>query len=63
METVVEGDPKAFFSIATTGVGEGVIPFPGLLHFTLDTYFIILRVKQGGFKYHVLRHCYDSTWD
>ena len=34
------------------GVGEGVTPFPGLLHFTLDTYLILLSVKQGGIKYH-----------
>ena len=29
------------------GVGEGTTPFPGLLHFTLDTYLIMLSVKQG----------------
>ena len=34
------------------GEGEDATPFPGLLHFTLDTYFIMLRVKQGGIKYH-----------
>ena len=45
------------------GVGEGVTPFPGLLHFTLDTYFIMLSVKQGGNKYHFLSLWYDSTWD
>ena len=33
LATVVEGDQKAPFSIATT-------PFPGLLHFTLHTYLI-----------------------
>ena len=26
--------------------------FPGLLHFTLDTYLILLSVKQLGIKYH-----------
>ena len=46
---VVEGNLKAPFSII--GEGEGVIPFPGLLHFTLDTYLIMLSVKQGGIKY------------
>ena len=36
--TVVEGDQKAPFSIATTQrCREGITPFPGLLHFTLDT--------------------------
>ena len=54
--TVVEGNPKAPFSIATT-------PFPGLLHFTLDTYLILLSVKQGGIKYYFLSLWYDATWD
>ena len=27
-------------------------PFPGLLHFTLDTYLILLSVNQEGIKYH-----------
>ena len=43
LATVVEDD---------RGVGEGATPFPGLLHFTLDTYLIFLSVKQGGIKYH-----------
>ena len=33
------------FSVATT-------PLSGLLYFTLNTYFILLSVKQGGMKYH-----------
>ena len=53
LATVVEVDPKAPFSIATTPrCREGATPFPGLLHFTLDTYLILLSVKQGGIKYH-----------
>ena len=37
LATLVEGDPKVPFSIATTPRWrEGAIPFPGLLHFTLD---------------------------
>ena len=44
-------------------VGEGTTPFPGLLHFTLDLYLIMLSVKQGGIKYHFLSLWYDSTWD
>ena len=63
MATVVEGDPKDPFSKATTGVGEGATPFPGLLHFTLDPYHIMLSVKQGGIKYHFLSLWYDLTWD
>ena len=44
LATLVEGNQKAPFSIAT--------PFPGLLHFTLDLYLIMLSVKQGSIKYH-----------
>ena len=49
--TVVKGDKKAPFSIATT-LRRVLLLFPGLLHFTLDTYFILLSVKQGGITYH-----------
>ena len=37
--------------------------YTGLLHFTLDPYLIMLSVKQGDIKNHVLSLCYDSTWD
>ena len=60
LATVVEGDPKSPFLI---GVGEGAIPFPGFLHFTLDPYLIMLSVKQGSIKYHFLSLWYASTWD
>ena len=59
---LVEGDPKAPFSIATT-IGEGASPFPGLLHFTLDPHLIVLSAKQGGIKYHFLSLWNGSTWD
>ena len=36
-------------------------PFPGLLHFILDTYFIILNVKQGDIKYCILSLWYDLS--
>ena len=50
---MVEGDPKAPFSIATTPrCRGGRYSFPPLLHFTLDPYLIMLSVKQGGIKYH-----------
>ena len=53
LATVVEGDPKAPFSIATTPwCMGGRYSFPRLLHFTLDPYLIMLSVKQGGIKYH-----------
>ena len=61
--TVDEGDPKAPFSIVTTLVGEGVTLSPRLLHFTLDTYLIILSVKQRWIKYHFLSLWCNSTWD
>ena len=52
LAAIVEGDQKAPFSTATTRRWrEGATPFPGLLHFTLDTYLILLSVKQDGIKY------------
>ena len=62
--TLVEGDPKAPFSIATTlRCREGATPFPGLLHFTLDPYLILLSFKKGGVNYHFLSLWYDLTRD
>ena len=57
LATVVEGDPKASFSLATTPMCNGGCS--GLLHLTVDPYLIILRVKQGGIKDHLLSLCYD----
>ena len=55
LATIVEGNPKAPFSIATTPMCRGGrYSFPGLLYFTLDPYLIMLSVKQGGIKYHFL---------
>ena len=51
--TIVEGDQKAPFSIRPPlhrGVGEDATPFPGLLHFTLDTYLILLRYQVPFLK-------------
>ena len=64
LATIVEGDQKVPFSIATTPMCKGGrYSFPGLLYFTLDPYIIMLSVKQGGIKYHFLSLWYDSTWD
>ena len=64
LATIVEGNPKAPFSIATIPrCRGGRYSFPGLLYFTLDPYLIMLSVKQGGIKYHFLSLWYDSTWD
>ena len=45
MASVVKGKSKAPFSIATTPMC-----FPGLLHFTLDPYLIMVSIKQRGIK-------------
>ena len=51
LATIVEGDLKAPFSIATTPrYREGRYSFPGLLHYPWS--FIMLNVKQSGIKYH-----------
>ena len=59
--TVVKGDP--FQKLQHRGVGEGTNPFPGLLLFTLDTYLILLSVKQGGIKYYFKSIWYEVTLD
>ena len=46
LATLVEGDPKAPFSITT--IGEGATSFPGFLHFTLDPYLILLAPTSGS---------------
>ena len=64
LATIVEGNPKAAFSIATAPrCRGGRYSFPGWLYFTLDPHLIMLSVKQGGIKYHFFRLWYDSTWD
>ena len=62
--TVVESEPNASFQeLLHQYIGEGTTPFLGLFHITLDTYLIMLSVKQGGIKCHFLSLRYDSTWD
>ena len=64
LATLVEGNLKAPFSIATTlGCREGATAFPGLLDLTHDPLLIVLSAKQGGIMYHFLSLLYDSTWD
>ena len=64
MATIVEGDQKAPFSIATIPRWRGgSYSFTGLLYFTLNPYLIMLSIKQGGIKYHFLGLWHDSTWD
>ena len=51
--TVVEGDPKATFSVATTPrCRGGHNSFSWIDPLTLDPNFLMLNVKQGGIKYH-----------
>ena len=57
LATVVKGDPKAPFLVTTAPM------YKGFLHFTLDTYLILLSVKQEGIKYHFLSLLYDTAWD
>ena len=53
--TLVEGEQKAYFSIATTPwCRGGRYSFPGI-----DSYLILLDVKQGGIKYHFKNLWYD----
>ena len=61
LATVIKGNPKVSFSIATTG--EVATPFPDLPHFTRDIHLIVLSVKQGDIKYHFLSLSHDSTKD
>ena len=56
-------EDSLFNSYYTEVLGEGATLFPGLLHFTLDLYLIMLSVKQGNIKYHFLSFWYNSTWD
>ena len=53
LATVVEGEPKTPFSMATTpSCKGGCYFFPRIAQLTLDVYLIMLNVKQGGIKYH-----------
>ena len=64
LSAIVEGNPKAPLSIATTPrCRRGATPYPGLLHFTLDPYLMVLSAKQGGIKYPFFSLWYDLTWD
>ena len=59
--TLVEGDPKAPFSIATTSrCRGGCYSFLWIALLYLDPYLIMLSVKQGGIKYHFLSLWYES---
>ena len=62
--TVIEGDSKAPFSIATRPWYKGGrYFFLWIGPLTLYTYLIMLSVKQWGIKYHFFRLWYNSAWD
>ena len=62
--TVVEGNPKAPFLIATTPKYRGGrYSFRWIGPLYLDLYLIMLSILQGGTKYHFLSLWYDSTWN
>ena len=64
METLVEGDANAPFSIATTPrCRGGCYSFPWIAPLYIDPYLIMLNVKQGKIRYHFLSLWYDSTWE
>ena len=64
LATEVKGDQKAPFSIATILMWRRRRnSFPSLIHFILDTYLILLSVKQWSYKYNFLSLWYDATWD
>ena len=46
-----------------TEVQGGAAPFLGLLNFTIESYLIMLSVKQGDIRCHFLSLWYDSIWD
>ena len=49
--TIVDDNPKAPFSIATTRrFKEGHYSIPWIVSLTLDPYLIMLDAKQGGIK-------------
>ena len=58
MSTAVKGDTKDPFSIATTPMYKGErYSFPGLLHFTLGPYLMMLSFKQCNIEYHFWVFC------
>ena len=62
--TVIKGYLKAPFTIDTTPkCRRGRFSFPWITLLSLDPYRIMLCVKQGGTKYHLLILWYVSTWD
>ena len=58
--SVVESNPKLPFSLRCR---SGRFPFLWIGPLTLDSYLIILILKEWVIKYHFLHLWYDSIWD
>ena len=59
-----ESNLKTPFSLTATPRCMGRhYSFPWIAPLTLKPYLIMLRVKQGGIKYHFLSLWYDLAWD
>ena len=62
--TLVEGDPKVAFSIATPPrCRRERYSISRIAPLYLDPHLIVLSAEQDGLQYHFLSLCYDSTWD
>ena len=61
MAIIIEGDLKVPFSKATTpSCRGGRFFFLWIVLFTLDPYFTMMTIKQGGVKYHFW--VFGMTW-
>ena len=63
VDDCTRGRPEGFLfnSYYTEVSGRALFLSVDWSHFTLDTYLIILSVKQAGIKYHLLSFWNDST--
>ena len=62
--TIVKGNLKASFSIATAPrYMERCYSFPWIAPLYPWSYHTVLSVMQGSIKYHFLSLWYDLTWD
>ena len=63
LATVIEGDPKAPFSVATTPRCKGGrYSFSSMAPLIVDPYLIMLSVKEEITKYDFLCVWYNTTW-
>ena len=61
LATVVKDTLRlAFEKLLHWGINQGATPFPGVLHFALDPYLIMLSITVGGSNYHIFNLSYVS---